>query len=170
MLHPTEGALDCLEPALVVLVSFGSIHLGVHVLSISQFAPGHPGCSRSLLPDQLHKKLPGRWFLPPLVVLQARQNIRLELHQQLVETMPPSTFRATRGTPESCSWHPTPRGSGKLWLLGRRVRCGTCYIAVMPTITPRASDFQYGANNPENAGQSKYHQHHQLLKRNPQLC
>src|SRR5439155_221433 len=68
-------------------------------------------------------------------------------------TMPPSTFSALSGTPESAFiasmtsrvWYAVASSTARArWpLLTNRVR---------PTIAPRASERQYGANSPENAG------------------
>ncbi len=68
-------------------------------------------------------------------------------------TMPPSTFSVTSSTPESASmasmtsrdWYAAASSAARaMWprLMNR----------VSPTIAPRASPRQYGANKPENAG------------------
>ena len=67
--------------------------------------------------------------------------------------MPPSTFSAVRSTPESAF---IASSSSLLWKAvassTARARWPLLTYRVRPTIAPRASPRQYGANRPENAG------------------
>ena len=68
-------------------------------------------------------------------------------------TMPPSTFSDSSFTPESASIAST---TSRLWKAVAssvaRAMCPAFTYRVSPANTPRALDFQYGANRPENAG------------------
>ena len=71
-------------------------------------------------------------------------------------TMPPSTFSAVSSTPESAFIAST---TSRVWYAvassAARARWPRLTKRVSPTIAPRASGRQYGANSPENAG-TKY--------------
>ena len=75
---------------------------------------------------------------------------------RLLAIMPPSTFSSSSGTPESAL---TASSTSRVW---NAVASSTARAMwplftnrVSPTSAPRASDRQYGANRPENAG-TKY--------------
>ena len=67
--------------------------------------------------------------------------------------MPPSTLSDSSGTPESSFMAST---TSRLWNAVASSAARAMWPALMyrvrPANTPRASDFQYGANRPENAG------------------
>ena len=67
--------------------------------------------------------------------------------------MPPSTFSDSSATPESWFMAST---TSRLWYAVASSVARAMWPAVTkrvrPATTPRALDFQYGANRPENAG------------------
>ena len=67
--------------------------------------------------------------------------------------MPPSTLSDSSSTPESWFMAST---TSRLWKAVAssvaRAMCPAVTKRVRPATTPRALDFQYGANRPENAG------------------
>ena len=70
--------------------------------------------------------------------------------------MPPSTFSSFSLTPESASMASrTSRVCHAVASSVARAKWPLLTYRVMPTIAPRASPRQYGANRPENAG-TKY--------------
>ena len=70
--------------------------------------------------------------------------------------MPPSTFSSVRSTPESAL---TASSTSRVWKAVASSAARAMWLRfakrVRPTIAPRASGRQYGANRPENAG-TKY--------------
>lgn len=70
--------------------------------------------------------------------------------------MPPSTLRAASSTPESLVMASViSRVCQAVASRTARAMCALVTYLVRPAMTPRASERQYGANRPENAG-TKY--------------
>ena len=158
LVDPVEGLGDGLLPLRVRLLAVGSTSIcGSHRLSSAQLVRMSSSIPRTRRPDRPRRRRRARWSRRPPAGSPARRGCRPGTASAVsLTTMPPSTFSAVRSTPESAFiasstsrvWNAVDSSTARArWpLLTNRVR---------PTIAPRASDRQYGANRPENAG-TKY--------------
>ncbi len=113
-----------------------------------------PGPSRSRRRGRPRRQHPGPWSprpsdgSPGTPRMSAWNCISASL-----ATMPPSTFNSVSGTPESAL---TASSTSRVWkaVASRAARAMWLLLTkrVRPTMAPRASERQYGANRPENAG------------------